>query len=301
MAELSPPDEAEARQGWTGGLSQPIRVGPRLSPAGGVAVDRVDLARPLSPTAREQIRDAFLAHHVVVFHDQKLTREQQFAFAAAFGVVEGPAAYPSSGKRYSVAHVISNVGADGNPTDRSTSPVSNYNWHTDKAYRRVPPMMTSLYAVELPPSGGDTEFANTTMAYSALPAETKRRIAGLHVLFRWGASLPPNDPAIARAESGDPVAHPLVRTHPETGGKALYLGNHALHIKDLPDAEGRALLDELLAHATQRQFVYAHRWRLGDLVMWDNRCLLHRAVANFEMGRHRRVLHRTVVRGTVPF
>jgi alpha-ketoglutarate-dependent taurine dioxygenase len=74
-----------------------------------------------------------------------------------------------------------------------------------------------------------------------------------------------------------------------------------LHIKDLPDAEGRALLDELLAHATQRQFVYAHRWRLGDLVMWDNRCLLHRAVANFEMGRHRRVLHRTVVRGTVPF
>jgi alpha-ketoglutarate-dependent taurine dioxygenase len=98
-----------------------------------------------------------------------------------------------------------------------------------------------------------------------------------------------------------PIDHPLVRTHPATGDKALYLGNHASHIQGMPEAEGAALLDELLEHATQRQFVYAHRWRKGDLVMWDNRCLLHRAVANYDMGKYRRVMHRSVVRGTVPF
>ena len=98
-----------------------------------------------------------------------------------------------------------------------------------------------------------------------------------------------------------PVDHPLVRTHPDTGDKALYLGNHASHIRGMPEAEGAALLGELLEHTTQRQFVYAHRWRKGDLVMWDNRCLLHRAVANYDMGKYRRVMHRSVVRGTVPF
>jgi alpha-ketoglutarate-dependent taurine dioxygenase len=98
-----------------------------------------------------------------------------------------------------------------------------------------------------------------------------------------------------------PVDHPLVRTHPDTNRKALYLGNHAWHILGMPKVEGTALLDELLEHATQRQFVYTHRWRKGDLVMWDNRCLLHRAVANYDLRRYRRVLHRSVVRGTVPF
>ena len=98
-----------------------------------------------------------------------------------------------------------------------------------------------------------------------------------------------------------PVVHPLVRTHPDTGRKALYLGNHASHILGMPEEDGAALLDQLLDHATQRQFVYTHRWRKGDLVMWDNRCLLHRAVANYEMNKDRRILHRSVVKGTVPF
>jgi len=97
-----------------------------------------------------------------------------------------------------------------------------------------------------------------------------------------------------------PVDHPLVRSHPQTGEKALYLGNHALHIAGLPEVEGAALLDELLSHATQPRFVYVHRWHAGDLIMWDNRCLLHRAVANYEMNKYRRVMHRNVVRGTVP-
>jgi taurine dioxygenase len=165
-------------------------------------------------------------------------------------------------------------------------------------------MLTTLYAVELPAEGGDTEFANTVMSYAALPAKTKRQTAGLRVVFRWGASFGDtggSSATQAMLRDRPPVDHPLVRTHPQTGAKALYLGNHSSHIQGLPEAEGKALLDALLEHATQRQFVYRYRWRVGDLVMWDNRCLLHRALANYEMGSERRILHRTVVKGTVPF
>jgi len=271
-------------------------VGPRLSAASGIAITGIDLAESLSPELEAKILQAFLDHHVVVFPGQVLTREQQYAFARNFGEVE-PSGQPGS-KRYQVAHVISNLDKDGNPVDRSSSPVSNYRWHTDKSYHAVPPALTMLYGVELPPKGGDTEFANAVAGYAALPEETKRRIAGLRVVFRWGSSG-----SVSIAPMGDrpPVDHPLVRTHPDTGHKALYLGNHASHILGMPEAEGAALLDQLLQHATQRRFVYAHRWRRGDLVMWDNRCLLHRAVANYETGKDRRILHRSVVRGTVPF
>jgi taurine dioxygenase len=153
-----------------------------------------------------------------------------------------------------------------------------------------------LYAVELPPAGGDTEFANTALAYEALPDNTKRRIAGLHVVFQWEGGRRPGYYAAKLA----PVNHPLVRTHPVTGHKALYLGHHAMHVDGMGEAEGAALLDALLQHATRPCFRYAHRWRKDDLVIWDNRSLLHRAVANYEMTRYRRVMHRSVVRGTVP-
>jgi taurine dioxygenase len=279
-------------------------VGPRLSPAGGVAISGIDLSRPLSPWLRQQIFDAFSAHHVIVFPGQELSREAQFAFTAHFGEVEGPEARRAHGKRWRVAHVICNLDNDGNPVDRSSSAVSNYHWHTDKSYYPAPPSMTTLYAVELPPFGGDTEFANTALGYAALPEVTKRRIASLRVVFSWGAALgQPDDPQAPVREPRNLAAvdHPLVRTHPETGVPALYLGNHASHILGLPAAEGATLLRALLTHTTRPGFVYTHRWRKGDLVMWDNRCLLHRAVANYAIGRERRILHRTVLRGTVPF
>ena len=279
-------------------------VGAPLSPAGGVTINGLDLSQPLTPDAWERIREAFRDHHVVIFPSQALKREQQYAFAANFGEIEAHGGQNSHGKRYAVAHVISNLDRAGNPVDRSSSPVSNYRWHTDKPYYRMPPMLTSLYAVELPPQGGDTEFANTAMGYAALPRVTKRRIAGLRVVFYWGASAGKSDEG-RLGEAGfreePPVDHPLVRTHPETQKKALYLGNHASHILGMAEPEGKALLDELLEHTTKPEFVYTHRWRKGDLVIWDNRCLLHRAVANYEISRHRRVLHRSVVRGTVPF
>ncbi len=240
------------------------------------------------------MRRALLDHRVVVFPDQTLTREQQYAFTAQFGEVEHHGG-GRPGKRHDVAHVTANLDADGNPSDRFAKG-ANYRWHTDKPYYAAPPALTALYAVELPPTGGDTEFANTALAYAALPEAAKRRIAGLRLVFQWEGGRRPG----YYANELPPVDHPLVRTHPETGQPALYLGNHAIRVAGIPDDEGAALLDELLRHATQPQFTYTHRWRHGDLVMWDNRCLLHRAVANYEMTKYRRIMHRNVVKGTVP-
>jgi alpha-ketoglutarate-dependent taurine dioxygenase len=260
----------------------------RLSPACGARIAGVDPARPLSPADKERIDAAFLADHVVVFPDQTLTREEQFRFAANFGPVEVHGGHRGERKRYEVAHVMSNLDANGRPTLR-LSKAANYHWHTDKPYHRAPPLLTMLYAVELPPAGGDTAFANMTLAYEALPAATRQRIARLRVAFR---------PAFDASRPG--ADHPLVRTHPATGKQSLYIGNHSTGIVGLPEADGTALLAELLAHATQPEFVYTHRWRLGDLVMWDNRCLLHRAVGNYAADRYPRVMHRSVVCGTVP-
>lgn len=273
-----------------------LTIGPRLSPAGGIAITGIDLAQPLTIAARDRIGTALCDHHIVVFPGQALSREQQYAFTAQFGEVERHGGHRAESKRREIAHVTANLDADGHPTDRVAAG-ANYRWHTDKPYYPTPPLLTTLHAVELPPAGGDTEFANTALAYDALPPETKRRIAGLRVVFQWEAG---RRNAGYYAAALPPVDHPLVRIHPETGRKALYLGNHARHVFGLPEAEGAALLDELLRHATQPHFVYVHRWRVGDLVMWDNRCLLHRAVANYEMTRYRRIMHRNVVRGTVP-
>lgn len=249
----------------------------------------MDLARPLSPEQVAAVRRALLDHQIVVFPGQSLTREQQFAFAARFGEVETHGADGRENKRQDRAHILSNVDENGNPVFR-LSPASNYHWHTDKPYRAAPPSVTMLFAVELPPFGGDTAFANTALAYEALPETSKCRLAGLRVAFR-----PAFDPAVPETD------HPLVRSHPETGRKALYLGNHATRILGLPEEESAAMLRDLVEHATQSRFVYTHRWRLGDLVMWDNRCLLHRAVPNYQADKYRRIMHRSVVKGTVPF
>jgi alpha-ketoglutarate-dependent taurine dioxygenase len=279
-------------EGWGEGLV----IGERLSPAGGAEIHGVDLSEPLAPETRDDIRAALLEHQFLVFPGQALSREQQYAFTAQFGEVERHGGHRAENKRQDIAHVTANLDADGNPSDRFAKG-ANYRWHTDKPYYPTPPALTTLYAVELPPDGGDTEFANTALAYEALPEDLKRRIGGLRVVFQWEAGRRPG----YYASELPPVDHPLVRTHPETGRKALYLGNHAMNVVGIPEAEGTALLDALLRHATQPQFTYPHRWRLGDLVVWDNRCLLHRAVANYAMNRYRRIMHRNVVKGTVPY
>jgi alpha-ketoglutarate-dependent taurine dioxygenase len=266
-----------------------------LSAAGGAEIIGIDLAQPLSDAVRDRIYTALLHHQFLVFPGQNLTREEQYAFTAQFGEVEAHGG-GRPGKRQDVAHVTANLDAEGNPSDRFAKG-ANYRWHTDKPYYRAPPALTTLYAVELPPHGGDTEFANTRLAYEALPEDMKRRLEGLRVIFQWEAGRRPG----YYANELPPVDHPLVRTHPDTGRKALYIGNHAVRIIDMAEGEGSALLAALLDHATRPEFTHAHRWRPGDLVMWDNRCTLHRAVANYEMNRYRRIMHRNVVKGGIPF
>lgn len=280
-----------------------VRLGARLSGAGGIEVLGADLSQPATSELAALIRQAILDHRVVVVRDQALTKQQQYDFTLNFGELEDHVARHSDA-RYGIVHSVTNLDRDGNPTD-ALDTRGNYFWHTDKSYHAVPSLMTMLHAVELPPEGGDTQFANMVLAYKALPDNMKRRIAGLRAIHSWEASrLASGSKPASEEEKRErpPVSHPIVRTHPETGEKALYIGTHAAGgIAGMNEAEGRALLTELLAHATQPQFVYTHHWRQGDLIIWDNRALLHRALANYEMGRHRRVLHRTVVRGSVPY
>jgi taurine dioxygenase len=280
-----------------------VRVGAPLSPAGGVEITGADLSRPLSPELTALIRQALLDHRVVVVRDQTLTKQQQFDLTLNFGEIEDHVARHSDA-RYAIVHAVTNLDAAGNPTD-ALDTRGNYFWHTDKSYHAVPSLMTMLHAVELPPAGGDTQFANMVLAYHELAPAMKERLAGLRAIHSWEASrLASGSRPASEAEKRErpPVSHPIVRTHPETGEQALYIGTHAAGgIEGMAETEGKALLAELMDHATQPRFIYTHHWQPGDLVIWDNRALLHRALANYQMGRHRRVLHRTVVRGTVPY
>lgn len=274
-----------------------------LARAGGIEVTGMDLCRSLSDADRDRILALFGAHPIMVFRGQSLTREQQFDFTTHFGDVETRhVGRHVDVQRYTAVHTVSNLGPDGNPIAIPTER-GNYYWHSDKSYHAVPSLLTMLHGVEIPPVGGGTQFANTAMAYAALPDAMKARIAGLRAVHSWEAS---RINCGARPATEDqkrerpPVDHPIVRTHPVTGAKALYLGNHAGHIIGLPHEEGAALLRELLDFATQARFVYTHAWKKGDLVLWDNRCLVHRALPHDDMTRQRRVLHRTVVTGTIP-
>ena len=275
-----------------------------LADFGGIEITDLDLSRPLSDDRRDRLMETFRTHPVLVFRGQHLTKDQQYAFTLNFGEIEGAHVNRLiDAKNYAPVHTVSNLDADGNPSEVLRER-GNYYWHSDKSYHAVPSLLTMLHAVELPPKGGETQFANTALAYAGLTEETKREIAGLRAIHSWEASRIQcgGRPATEEQKAErPPVDHPLVRTHPDTAAKALYLGNHASHIAGWPVPDGQALLRRLIAHVSQPRFVYTHRWRQGDLVLWDNRCSVHRALPHEAMGVNRRVLHRTVVKGTVPY
>jgi alpha-ketoglutarate-dependent taurine dioxygenase len=160
-------------------------------------------------------------------------------------------------------------------------------------------MATILHAVTLPPNGGDTCFANMYAAYDTLKDDEKSDLEGLKVIHSWELSRENIDREMSQAEKDDapPMSHPLAREHPDTGRIALFIGTHASHIEGAPMDIGRERIEALEAHSTQQEFVYRHQWRSGDLLMWDNRCLLHRADPNFDASTHPRLLHRTCLRG----
>lgn len=274
-----------------------------VSPAGAAEIVGMDLKQPLEPAQTAAIRAALIDNPVLIFRDQSLTKDQQARFSTSFGMLEGHIGKLSDGSTFPTVHTLTNLDADGNLINMDVAKL-NWFWHTDKSYHALPAFVTILHAIKVPPSGGDTQFCNARLAYEALPAHTKARIDGLHIVHDWVASRINSGTSPATEEqkcARPPVAHPLVRTHPDNGAKSLYLGVHASHVAGLSKPKSNKLLAELTAHIGQEEFIYTHRWQRGDVVMWDNRCLLHRALPNYEIARFPRILNRTVVVGTKPY
>ena len=275
----------------------------KLSDALGAEITGIDVAADELDRVVDIIRLAFREHHLVRLPTQQLDEAQIESFASRFGELSQHVFRGADGKPLSPVHSISNLDAEGKP---SNSPYvqANYAWHTDHSFRPQPALMTMLYGLELPQHGGDTEFANMTKAYDSLSPQKQQRLAGLRVehSYEYMRRTVTDRPASEdERRDAPPVNHPLVRTHPETGRKSLYLGMYASRVVGMPDDAGRKLLDELLAHATQPQFVYRHTWHKHDLLLWDNRCLLHRAIPNYAVAKERRVMQRVVVKGEVPY
>ncbi|MGE0223158.1 MAG: TauD/TfdA dioxygenase family protein [Acetobacteraceae bacterium] len=268
-----------------------------LSPGIAAEVIGLDLRTPLQPSVIRLIQDAFVRYHVLCFREQHLSPDEQIAFSKQFGTLERHTVR-NRGTGNPLVHTVSNLGADGKPSGK----VGSTKWHSDKSFREQPSMATILHAITLPPQGGDTCFADMESAYDALPDDEKAALAGVRVVHSWELSLAKNGLKASPEEIADapPMEHPLVRVHPDSGRKSLFMGEHASHFAGRPMDEGRAALARLEAHATQERFIYRHHWRPGDMLMWDNRCLLHRADPNFDAAQHPRVLHRTCLRGTAP-
>jgi alpha-ketoglutarate-dependent taurine dioxygenase len=233
--------------------------------------------------------------HVLLFRDQELGEADMEKFASRFGAFERSVTERPDGVINPPVHYITNFDKDGKPA-KTPFQNSNYFWHSDKAFRPTGSAMVFLYGVELPPKGGDTQFANMNLAYEALSSEDKALVDGLQVVHSFEhmrltrMMRPLSD--LERSVVPPPHVHPMVRTDPKTGRKSLFLGMYASEVVGMGLEEGRALLKRLEDHATSPQFVYTHTWRKGDFFFWDNLCLLHRALPNYEMEAYRRVMMR---------
>jgi alpha-ketoglutarate-dependent 2,4-dichlorophenoxyacetate dioxygenase len=279
----------------------PITLTP-LSPCFGAQVDRADITRLLDEATFEDIREAFEEHSVLVFRDQPVDDEQQVAFSRRFGPLEMTiGANPAGGSYFArQSNLDLATGEVIKPDDRRMIyQLANQLWHSDSSFKPVPALCSLLSARLVPPEGGATEFASARAAYGALGDDVKDRLEGLYAEHDFAHSRDQVAPGILTAKERTevpPVRHPLIRTNPVNGRKALFIGAHASHIIGWPQEGGRKFLGELLEHATQPQFRYRHEWREGDLVVWDNRCVLHRATP-YDSARHRRLMQRTTVAG----
>jgi alpha-ketoglutarate-dependent 2,4-dichlorophenoxyacetate dioxygenase len=249
----------------------------------------VDTARPLGAADRQAIEDAIDRYAVVVFREQRLDDDTQVAFARNFGPIASSALklrHRDIKHRIESSDVadISNLDGDGNvlkpDARRRLDGLANRLWHTDASFRAVPGALSMLYAHVIPEEGGDTEFADMRAAYDALPEARKKELQGLvaeHSIWLSREQLGVVQYTDEERASLPPVPQRLVRTHPGSRRKTLYLAAHASHILGMPVADGRLIILDLIEHATQPRFVHAHRWAKGDLVIWDNRCTMHRA------------------------
>jgi alpha-ketoglutarate-dependent 2,4-dichlorophenoxyacetate dioxygenase len=272
-------------------------------------VSGVDLTRPLSRDDVAALEGGMDRYAVLVYHDQAITDEQQMAFSVNFGPLEdargGNITKPEDRRLQVGMNDVSNLGKDGQPMARDSRQrafnLGNMLWHSDSSYRPIPARYSILSARVVNPVGGNTEYADMRAAHDALDAATKAEIDDLvceHSLMYSRGSLGMLDYSDEERAMFTPVRQRLVRTHPVTRRKSLYLSSHAGAILGMPMAEARILLRDLTEHATQPTFVYAHRWRLGDVVMWDNRQVMHR-VRRYD-DHQPRDMRRTTVAGDRP-
>ena len=278
----------------------PITLSP-LVPGFACEVGDIDLTRALATDALDAVRRAFTEHAVLVFPGQDLTVDQHLAFAACFGPLERSVATVMPGETLRVRPEIAdiaNLTADGAVWGRDHRlrmfQLGNRLWHTDSSFKTPTGYASLLYARSVAPIGGHTEFADLRAAWDALDAPTRERIDGLvaeHSLLFSRRRLGFTDWSEPERVAFAPVPRPLVRRLPDSGRRSLYLASHIGRIRGLPDDEAEALVQRLVAHATERRFTYLHRWRVGDLVMWDNRCTMHRGTP-FEDTRWPRDLQR---------
>jgi alpha-ketoglutarate-dependent 2,4-dichlorophenoxyacetate dioxygenase len=272
-------------------------------------VSGIDLTRPLTADEVAAIEAGMDRYAVLVYHDQKITDEQQMVFSRNFGALEdargGNITKPEDKRLQVGMNDVSNLGKNGRPLPRDSRErafnLGNMLWHSDSSFRPIPAKYSLLSARVVNPVGGNTEFADMRAAYDTLDADTKALVADLvceHSLMYSRGLLGMLDYSDEERAMFRPVRQRLVRTHPVTGRKSLYLSSHAGAIVGMPMAEARILLRDLNEHATQPAFVYAHRWVPGDLVMWDNRQMMHR-VRRYDDDQPRD-MRRTTVAGTVP-
>ena len=276
-----------------------------LSDALGAEIEGVDLAQPLDDETFAAVHSAYLEHQVIVFRSQSLTPDQHVAFSRRFGDLEIHVMAQFLLPGHPEVLVISN---DKKPDGEAAGieDAGRY-WHSDLSYLPQPSLGSILYGIEVPPEGGDTMFAGMYAAHDALAPSRRDELADKRAIHHFGSrwSKEKNKagvrPTMSKAQTNKtpPVDHPIIRTHPETGRKALYGGGFCIGVVGMEDDGGRELVEDLTDFATQPEFIFTHTWRAGDVVFWDNRCVMHHATV-FDT-KHRRYMNRTTIKGDTPF
>ena len=278
----------------------------KLHPALGAEVRGIDMRRPMSPKQFHELHDIWMEHLVLVFPEQHISDEEHVLFTRYFGEPEIFHQKIIKSQRVPEIFRVSNVDDDDNlmPTEHPTAQQLSLaqHWHTDSSYRAIPCTGALLHGVEVSRTGGETQFTNLYKVYDALPVALKQRIEGRKARHNFGNlhNLRDLKPLTEEEKAAMPaVWQPMVRTHPVTGRKSLYISPiYHDQVEGLTVAEGKQLIEELTAFAEQPQFVYRHHWETDDVLMWDNRCTMHQ-VTPFDP-RERRVMHRTTIVGTEP-
>jgi len=271
-----------------------------LTPSIGAEVTGVDLSRPVPPETAAALRQAFLDHALLVIRDQALDAPQYLAATAIFGA---PVRQHLDKFNLPDCPDVATISNQEKTKDGKIN-VRGVSWHTDHSFQPEPPKATALYAVSLPSKGGDTDWAHMGAAYDALPDTLRTEIDGLEAVHAYTESRIP--PSLAERiaagddDASDGVVHPLIRTHPENGRKAIYLNPlRVRRFRGMTPEHCVDLIDRLVKHATQPAFTYRHRWRHGDMAIWDNRCCIHRGNPDYDFGELR-LMYRVILAGDQP-